>query len=632
MSAGLAKSPAEQQQPDDFPKSNVDINLGSPVGGIATRALAAAAKKARGPKTHNAVLQGNCGWSIDPSAWAKRATASKVLAGQNDRIAQALQDAGEEVILEGGITCISAVTNIIENHRRYRAVRFLPLVAARDRRPLVNGLKLFMIEHRNAHHFRYAVMTCNELIPAFQDLRGPIQRLSRKISKWADEVCKEQGIKVLFRGIEFTRATAAERDDEAKRQGRQSDLSGRYGAETVLYHLHANVLYWPTRVIEDWTDFLRDTHKFIGAEWKDNGTVEKVEEIVKYCSKPADTEKASGEELVWLYRQTEKLKICQPLGDFMKWMRGLKARREKVVRVRREGGDSELMRVKKGKRGSQVEDDEDQEEEVLADKDEDDSSDTSLEASLDLKETPPPGLNGGPVKNIVIGLTLPQWRHSPWAEPMIMVQNYDARTLSEEDGYYIRDWQREAREWWNAANAPSPEEALEVARVALEAVQSGADMTSVDIWKAAKAACYMVHTCSSTVSRLDSIPYQEPDETIFEDQIPDPEISIRSILDAPNARERIEKIATDAAVLQQQSRKAAEDRLTTLPAGSYEVGKKFIDCEFPLSTASPAQLLRSAMASDEPRTAAADKSCHDENDRIFAELFGVSETDWLAAA
>ncbi|WP_210290061.1 hypothetical protein [Rhizobium skierniewicense] len=536
------------------------------------------------------------------------------------------------MILSGGITCISAVTNIVENHRRYRAVRFLPLVAARDRRPLVNGLKLFMIENRNAHYFRYAVMTCNELIPAFKDLRGPIQRLSRKISKWADEVCKEQGIKVLFRGIEFTRSTAAERDDEAKKQGRQSDLSERYGGETVLYHLHANVLYWPTRVIEDWTDFLRGTHKFIGAEWKDNGTIEKVEEIVKYCSKPADTEKASGEELVWLYRQTERLKICQPLGDFMKWMRGLKARREKIVRVRREGGDSELMRVKKGRRGSQVEDDEDQDEEIAADKDEDERSDASTSASLDLKETPPQGLNGGPVKNIVIGLTLPQWRHSPWAEPMIMVQNYDARTLSEEDGYHICEWQREAREWWNAANAPSPEEALEVARVALEAVQSGADMTSVDIWEAAKAACYIVHTCSSTVSRLNSIPYQEPHETIFEDQIPDPEILIRSILDAPNARERIEKIATDATVLQQQSRKAAEDRLTTLPAGSYEVGKEFIDREFPLSTASPAQLLRSAMASDVARLPVAGTSCEDENDAIWADLFGVSETDWLAAA
>lgn len=626
MSAGLAHSPAQNRQSDDFPKRNVDIILEPQVGGIAKRALATGDDTEHRPKTHNAVLRGNCGWSIDPAAWAKRATASKVLAAQNDRIAQALQDAGEEVILSGGITCISAVTNIVEDHRRYRAVRFLPLVAARDRKPLVNGLKLFMIEHRNAHHFRYAVMTCNELIPAFKDLRGPIQRLSRKISKWADEVCKEQKIKVLFRGIEFTRATAAERDDEAKKQGRQSDLSERYGAETVLYHLHANVLYWPTRVIEDWTDFLRDTHKFIGAEWKDNGTVEKVEEIVKYCSKPADTEKASGEELVWLYRQTEKLKICQPLGDFMKWMRGLKARREKVVRVRREGGDSELMRVKKGKRGSQMEDDQDQDE-IATEEDEDESNAASLEVSLDLKETPPQGLNGGPVKNIVIGLTLPQWRHSPWAEPMIMVQNYDAQTLSEEDGYYIREWQREAREWWDDAAAPSPEEALEVARVALEAIKSGAEMTSVDICKAAKAACYIVHTCSSTVHELDSMPYREPDEMIFEDQLPDQEISIRSILDAPNARERIERIANDAAALQKQRRKGAEDQLTTLPMGRHKAGKEFIDREFPLPTVSAALLLSSAVQCVQP-----DVLPENDNDAIMAELFGMSKAEWLAAA
>ena len=518
MSAGLAYSPALSSKPD-FSKRNVDIVSELPGGGITKRALATVTKTNRAPETHNGVLKGNCGWAIDPVAWAKRASASKILAEQNERIAQALQEAGENVILNGGLTTISAITNITETQLRYRAVRFLPVVAARDRRPMVNGLKLFMIEHRNAHYFRYGVMTCNELIPAFGELRGPIQRLSRKISKWSDEVCKEYRIKVLFRGIEFTRATAAERDAEAEKEGRESDLSERYGAETVLYHVHANVLYWPTRVVEDWTDFLRDTHKFIGAEWKDNGKVEKVEEIVKYCSKPADTEKASGKELVWLYRQTERLKICQSLGDFRDWMKGLKEHREKVVRVRRENGDSQLMRVKKGKRGGPMEE-EDQNEEHGARENSVESVDTVPESSSGENEKHDQDTNGESATNIVIGLTLPQWRHSPWAEPVILIQNYDPSTLSEEDGYHIREWQREAREWWDAACAPAPEKALEVARVALEAIASGAKMSSNDIRKAAGAADYIVHTCSSTVrdieDELDLIPYIQPDRDAFE--------------------------------------------------------------------------------------------------------------------
>lgn len=526
MTPALGHIPATNKQPP-FSKSNVDIFARPPVreGSVAARAVANVAKSARSPKTHNAVLKGNCGWPIDPVAWANRAVASKKLQEQNNRMAQALQDAGEDVILSGGLTTISAITNVVETQIRCRAVRFLPVVAARDRRPMVNGMKLFMIENRNAHYFRYAVMTCNELIPASDNLRGPIQRLSRRISKWANEVCKENGIKVLYRGIEFTRATAGERDSEAQKQGRQSDLSSRYGAETVLYHLHANVLYWPTRVIDDWEQFLRDTHRFIGAEWKDNGKVESVEEIVKYCSKPADLEKATPSEFVWLYKQTERLKICQPLGDFKDWIRGLKARREKVVKVRRENGESQLMRVKKGKRGGSMDEEEDQNAEIEAWEDEGESNAESSELTLDRKKEAP---DEGPAKNIVIGLSLPQWRHTPWAEPVIMVQNYDAATLSEEDGYYIREWQREAREWWDAARAPAPEKALEVARVALESLALGTKMSSNDIRKAAGAADYIVHTCGPTVpdieSELDSIPYIPPDEAVSAE----PEVPPRS--------------------------------------------------------------------------------------------------------
>jgi hypothetical protein len=47
-----------------------------------------------------------------------------------------------------------------------------------------------------------------------------------------------------------------------------------------------------------WPEFLQYTHSFMGAEWRNNGKVEKVEEIVKYCSKPADTLAALDDELV----------------------------------------------------------------------------------------------------------------------------------------------------------------------------------------------------------------------------------------------------------------------------------------------------------------------------------------------
>ncbi|NEI32211.1 hypothetical protein GR232_36090 [Rhizobium leguminosarum] len=440
---------------------------------------------------------------LDADAWARRTTATARLMQQNDRLADALQRAGEDVIRPGGLTLISAVTNIVETQRVFRAVRFLPVVAARDRRPTVNGLKLFIHEHPHSRYFRYAVMTCAEPVPYTSanpgKLREAIKELSRRVSKWAHEVSTPDkngqcyDIEVLYRGIEFTRSTAGERDAAAVKRGQASDLSARYGADTVLYHVHANVLYWPKRNIEKlWPKFLQYTEKFMGAHWRDNGRVEKVEEIVKYVSKPADTLAATDDELVWLYRETQRLKICQPMGEFLLWLRELKKQRKKIARVHVGRGDGKLMRVKKGKRGGAEEDAADEDGNVIEGSEADKGDDIGA-----VREAPKKRERMGaavPPPNLVIGLSLPQWRHTPWAEPMIMIQNYDPAATFGESGGDIEAWQRHAREWWDDAFAPPPEEALRVARIALDAT-----MSSDDIREAAEAACYIVHTCRPTV-------------------------------------------------------------------------------------------------------------------------------------
>lgn len=423
---------------------------------------------------------------LDPVVWAKRAGAMRRLTEQTERIASALTRAGIDVTREGEVTLISAVTGIVETMASYRACRFLPMIAARDRRPMVNGLKLFMIGHENSRFFRYAVMTCAEPVPAFGDLRKAIQKLSRRITRWASYINKpveKRGggydVKVLFRGIEFTRATAEERG-----------MTDRYPPETVLYHVHANIIYWPTRAMRsgEWERFLLDTHRFMKAEWRDNGKVEKVEEIVKYCSKPNDTLAASDDELVWLYHQTQRLKICQPLGDFKAWMKTLEERKEKVVRVHLGRGDGRLERVKKGKRERPVDEDDDAGAEDVA------ADDSDAPEQPERHEWNQPGDASSPPANIVIGLSLPQWRHSPWAEPAIMVQHYDPLRLSEEAACDIAAWKEKAREWWDDAFAPPPEEALRVARMALDAA-----MSDEDIREAAEAAPYILDTCRPTV-------------------------------------------------------------------------------------------------------------------------------------
>ena len=506
MSARRGYSPSEAAPKTVFQNQIVD-NV--PSGLAKRRADAAAAraiirKAANDPaqKSHGKVLRSNTGWMLDPIVWAKRAGATKRLTEQTERIASALTRAGIDVTRDGEVTLISAVTGIVETMASYRACRFLPTVAARDRRPMVNGLELFMIGHENSRFFRYAVMTCAEPVPAFGDLRKAIQKLSRRITRWSSYInkpVKKRGggydVKVLFRGIEFTRATAEERG-----------MSDRYPPDTVLYHVHANVIYWPTRAMRsgEWERFLRDTHRFMKAEWRDNGKIEKVEEIVKYCSKPNDTLAASDDELVWLYHQTQRLKICRPLGEFKTWMKTLEERKEKVVRVHLGRGDGRLERVKKGKRERPVDEDDDAGAEDLA------ADDSDVQEKPERQERNEPGDASSPLANIVIGLSLPQWRHSPWAEPAIMVQHYDPLRLSEEAACDIAAWKEKAREWWDYAFAPPPEEALRVARMALDA-----GMSDEDIREAAEAATYILDTCRPTVRHED----EEVDEEELDDDV-----------------------------------------------------------------------------------------------------------------
>lgn len=441
---------------------------------------------------------------MDPVAWAKRAAASRLLTEQTERIVAALARGGIDVIRDGDVTLISAVTGIVESLPVYRAVRFLPTIAARDRRPMVNALKLFMsgTSHKTAYvgkYMRYAVFTAPQPVPAFGMLRDEIQSLSRRISKWAHRV-KKYGVKVLFRGIEFTRKTAEERG-----------MTDRYPADTILYHVHANVIYWPTRNMKgEWENFLRETFEFIGSEWKDNGKVENVEEIVKYCSKPADTLAASDDELVWLYRETQRLKICQPLGPFAEWLRDLNERKEKVVRVHVGHGDGKLMRVRKLSRKA----DDGEPIDIGDGSDEDGNVPTDASEKREVKKRNEPG-DRPPPANIVLGLSLPQWRHTSWAEPMIMVQHYDPARLSEEDCVDISEWKRQARQWWDEACAPPPEEALRVARMAMDKA-----MSADDVREAAEAAPYIVHTCRPTVP--------PEDELLAEEDIDD---DVRSILE-----------------------------------------------------------------------------------------------------
>lgn len=460
---------------------------------------------------HGDVVTANTGWFIDPLKWAKRATASRLLAEQSESMADALERMGVPARLDTDITAIGAVTGQVEALPAYRAIRFLPAVAARDRRPVLNGMKFFIQNHPRARYFRYSVITASEPVPFGGNLRGAIQRLSRRVSKWASK-SRDCDVEVLFRGVEFTRATAAARDAEAARRMTSSfvgppdaPLSRQFGAGTVLYHVHANVLTWPQRAMKDsdWSGFLSMTWRTVKGHWQDNGRIEKVEELVKYCLKPADIEDAADEEILWLYQQTERLKLVQPMGPFAAFMASLEEAGEKVVRVRTKDG-GRLQRVRKSSRLNHHA--KDKPEGVIG---EDPTKPARSVLDGDERAPGPDGSRRKPT-NLVLGVSLPQWRHSPWAEPMILVQRYVPGAMNQADRARLEEIETEkglARMDWDASGAPDPALALDIARRALAGELTAVDAALIGAEHAAdpdpmaggEADRYRVHTCRPSV-------------------------------------------------------------------------------------------------------------------------------------
>ena len=426
--------------------------------------------------SHSDLTRRNTGWQLDASKWAESRIRREEIENQTERLAVLLEEAGIKARQESDVVAISAVTGIVTEISPWRAIRFLPSVAGRDRRPMLNALR-FWLENVAEHpeYMRYGVITSGELVPAFGDLRGSFSDMSRKVSKWAHKARKLYNIEVNFRGNEFTRKTASERD-----------LNG-YEPDTVLYHPHVNVLMRPTQYLKEdkWEKFLTWTHQFFGTHWRDCGRIDDVRELVKYVVKPADLlegeKPLNAPEAKWLHESLFRMNLAQPLGKFKEFYAEMNDNRCKIVLGRDKYGSGKMEMVGRGKRFDHSKD------EILE----------NPELAEPEEQKPESTIKG---TNIIIGVTLPQWKHSPWSEPMILVQNYDPRAVGKSSLERLREIDSEqmfARQLWDDAGAPEPRIALEIAKQ--WATKAGANVTAFA--QARRAKPYRVHTSSLTVPR-----------------------------------------------------------------------------------------------------------------------------------
>ena len=426
----------------------------------------------------------NIGRGMAAEKWRDRCARQDRLRQQTELLAAALERTGISARRNADVMDVGVMTSAMEPSSAYRSICFLPEVAQRDRRPMLNALIVFRRKRRNHGKFmRYAVITAGRPIPLLGlslaeqsspeletsenfSLRDRISELSRSVSRtaqWADQVFD---IDFVFRGIEFT-------------------VKQRDGDNFFSVHVHANVLYTPRRRLKknEWQKFLAGARAQLhGHHWEDCGKLEHANEAIKYPFKPAelDSRRIGDAGVRWLYEQTFGLPMTQPLGAFRAWCNdtfwtidvdadGKSRRRQhrKAALVEYASG-AHLDVISVRKRIGKPRD---------------------LHKIVRDDQLPP--------ENVLLGYTMPQRRFSPWAEPIAKVMNYTASPMTTcgqatLDG--IEAKRRHLRPNWHMNGAPDPEVALAVGRGQAAALEGDAG----------DVVPFSVHTSSSTAGTRSS--------------------------------------------------------------------------------------------------------------------------------
>jgi hypothetical protein len=216
----------------------------------------------------------------------------------------------------GDLVAIGDVTGLIAPVDSCRAIRFLPAIAQRDRRPMLNALRYYQRHNPFGSYLRYAVVTAGQRVPFGGDLRGQVQQLHRLISRFAYEARRQFGVEVSL-----------PRDGVSRRPGAQLSRPRQPALCPRRHAARRSVVRLPQL-----------GHRFFGVPWRDNGRLVKPEEAIRYPFKPAELERLEGPAIAWIYRGAQRLKLAQPLGEFAAFWRELDRRRLEVLLVDGPGG------------------------------------------------------------------------------------------------------------------------------------------------------------------------------------------------------------------------------------------------------------------------------------------------------
>ena len=172
------------------------------------------------PLSFEDLLSRNTGWPQTPERWREQRRRRQLLEADTARIADALEARAFASASMAATSWRLATSPEWRPGRTLPGDRFLPVIAQRDRRPMLNALRYYQRHNPFGLYLRLVVATSGQRVPSAAT-SGAGWGDAPRCSRFAHEARKRFGVEVVYRATEFT-------VDEA-----------------LGFHVHANLLLAP---------------------------------------------------------------------------------------------------------------------------------------------------------------------------------------------------------------------------------------------------------------------------------------------------------------------------------------------------------------------------------------------------
>ncbi len=408
--------------------------------------------------TFDQVIKYGTGVFMGPYAWGLQKERNRILEEHTAEMVAALEEHGERARYVSNTVRKSLVTGEVVEVEALRNICFFPTVAQKNRRDFINDLGYFMenVDANQGKYHKYFVLTFGRRqdLVAFGDMGGAIDAANKKMQRWREMAEKEFGIIVHMTALEWT----VDKDR--------------------TYHLHANVLAKTPFMVdakEQFARFAARSEEILGGKFLNAGAIRNLREVIKYPFKPVDMKGASSAELFWLFQHTFKRRIIRFHGDLARFRRDRKEDGHRVFKLRNKFRLREVAPILPHENGYSEVDLERLEQQK------------QLEAYCEEHQLEPPE-RGEDGTNILLAKVAPNFEHSMWAEPSVLIMNYQPEPDEfDKKGHQrletLSKWSEEAREAWDASGAPDPATALTMAQAAALGPKNAHNIRA--LWKSA---------------------------------------------------------------------------------------------------------------------------------------------------